>query len=826
MEVKKKGNIEGILKEAAYDVDINEFNKVWCGFKNKKEKNREVFGMKEKKKGLSIIVWIASFMAIAGLTFFALTKIGEAKRNEKLMSGEAILVTFVVGDVQINKNASASFRPLYVDDTIEMGDSIRTGSGSFCEIQMIGRGVFRIEESSELEIARLINVDNKIESRMKLGKGEVALSPRRTERGDTFEVETSVAVAAVRGTRFSVSSDDDGNFNVAVAEGRVDVRPNIASINKAKEEGLISEDAVDVLAEELIAPVSVNHGEEITLGKAEVEIMDNAIGSAIKDTVQSEGPITIERLTTDSDEVEINITKKITVKTRENVNREIEIRMEEAKSEGRENEVVYLTRVSVAVSPEKSDRIETSSIISKTQISEKRLNRLGNVTQDRLITDLVDLVRFRIESDPRGANVYLDNELVGVTPFSRNALKGTAFDIRLTKDGFEDIRKVYEADTMVAVVRESLVKIPVQPVAEEVTPEEDALEEIIVDADIAESEDAEISEEPRIMPGDLQWNKPLRFTRDIKTPVVYRNRVYTTSQGNLYILSFDGTIHNRVAVASGRSLSAPVISDNIVYIGSDKGGIYAYSLGGEKIWSSEDAGIMLYDTSPGAGFGIVAAPSTDKGIKIFNKDGKLIGSIEMRDQLFSSPAIVGNGKTLVYATERGEVLGYDIENGKELWKNELYNTRIVFPVMSGNNVVAVFDRNSGILTGLNPANGTIVWKRELEGASRTRISPVNVDGRILIVDANETKLFVVNINNGALLLSKTYRNISSHPYYGSANNTVYVGTATGQLYAYNLSSSAEWSGSTGQPITLVAGDKDSAYAVTENSMIKFYGEQE
>ncbi len=819
-------NIEKLLKENRYEADSPDFFKVWKKFKRHKiEKTEEVYIMGKKNKGARVLVWLLSFMVIVGLAFFAITKINDAKRSEKIVSGEAILVTFVVGNVEISKMGSSAYRALYVDDTIEMGDSIKTGRSSFCEIQMVGRGVFRIEENSDLEIARLVNIDGKIDSRMKLGQGEIALTPRRTERGDTFEVETSVAVAAVRGTRFSVTSDEEGNVSVAVAEGIVEVKPNIASLYQAKEDGLISEGAVDILDKEIVIPVSVNKGEEVKLGKSEVDIMDRAIGSAIREVAQSEGPITEETLSVrtevETEEVKPSISEKITVKTRENVNREVEVKIEEARTAGNQEEIVRLNRIAVAVAPEKSQRIETSSLVTKTELSEERVRKLDNVSQERLITDIVELVRFRIESQPAGAEVFIDNEKAGITPFSKNLVKGSKIEVKLVKDGFVEFSRIYEATTATMVVRENMVAKAVEPAADVVVEDTTDISET---SDVVLVDETEIKE-TRIMPGDLEWNKSIRFTQDIKSPVVHRNRVYTTSGSELYILSLDGTIVNKVSVASGRNLSAPVIADNTVYMGSDRGGIYAYSLTGEKIWNNDQPGMALYDTSPGAGSGLVAAPSSDKGIKVFTKDGNLKASIDISEQIFSSPVIAANGKMLIYATERGEVIGYNLESGREAWKKDVYSSRIVSPIMGNNNVVAVFERGSGKLTGLNPNNGEIMWTRELAGAARARIAPVETGNRILVIDANETRLFVVNLNNGALMLSKAYPKISSFPYFSAANNTVYVGTANGQLHAYNLATQAEWSGNVGAGVAVVYGDADSAYAVTQSSMVKFFGKE-
>jgi WD40 repeat protein len=65
--------------------------------------------------------------------------------------------------------------------------------------------------------------------KIKLDSGQIWVNIEGLEEGESFEVETPNATAAVRGTRFSVRVDKDGRTIITVVEGLVDVRTDQGS---------------------------------------------------------------------------------------------------------------------------------------------------------------------------------------------------------------------------------------------------------------------------------------------------------------------------------------------------------------------------------------------------------------------------------------------------------------------------------------------------------------------------------------------------------------------------------------------------------------------
>lgn len=115
------------------------------------------------------------------------------------------------------------------------GATLSTGANAFLAIELADGSVLTLPSRARLNVAALhrIVLTGDVVKRFLLvsGRTETQVTPR--ERGSTFEIETPVSVAAVRGTHFRVSlgegSDSagtgvlEGNVAVAAQEGQVDV---------------------------------------------------------------------------------------------------------------------------------------------------------------------------------------------------------------------------------------------------------------------------------------------------------------------------------------------------------------------------------------------------------------------------------------------------------------------------------------------------------------------------------------------------------------------------------------------------------------------------
>ncbi len=129
------------------------------------------------------------------------------------------------GKVSVQRSGHGEFFALAKDGMVKTGDVIKTGADGTAEFKWVDGTRWKLMPNTVLTVKKAVaNTVKKGEiSQLNLSTGKVfirivkALAP--TSR---FEVETPTAVAAVRGTIFSVSVQN-GKTEVAVFKGRVQV---------------------------------------------------------------------------------------------------------------------------------------------------------------------------------------------------------------------------------------------------------------------------------------------------------------------------------------------------------------------------------------------------------------------------------------------------------------------------------------------------------------------------------------------------------------------------------------------------------------------------
>lgn len=136
---------------------------------------------------------------------------------------EPAKVVSVTGSVRKISGVDGRQHPLQSDTIIRVGDEILSGAGS-ATIALADGSEIRISPNSRLIFNRLTQYGKSgmVDTRLRLQKGEVHTRVRPIIiDGARFEIETPSAVAAVRGTVFTMQADSNGSA-IQVAEGAVD----------------------------------------------------------------------------------------------------------------------------------------------------------------------------------------------------------------------------------------------------------------------------------------------------------------------------------------------------------------------------------------------------------------------------------------------------------------------------------------------------------------------------------------------------------------------------------------------------------------------------
>lgn len=132
----------------------------------------------------------------------------------------------VSGQVQWLSGASGRKQALTNDTLIRVGDEIISHSGS-AAIELADGSRIRVSPGSRLIFNRLTQYGKAgmVDTRLRLDRGEVQTHVKPImDRGSRFEIETPSAVAAVRGTMFTLQASP-GKSSVQVTEGTVAFGP-------------------------------------------------------------------------------------------------------------------------------------------------------------------------------------------------------------------------------------------------------------------------------------------------------------------------------------------------------------------------------------------------------------------------------------------------------------------------------------------------------------------------------------------------------------------------------------------------------------------------
>ncbi len=196
-----------------------------------------------------------------------------------------------------------------------------------------------------------------------------------------------------------------------------------------------------------------------------------------------------------------------------------------------------------------------------------------------------------------------------------------------------------------------------------------------------------------------------------------------------------------------RTKSSPVISDETIYFGNEKGSVTAVGTDGKIKWKYE-AGSPV-DAAPMV-FGKKVIFGTNEGVlyAIDRISGKLLWSYATDNQIAGSANVwtSGNKAGIVVGSYDYFLHCVDPETGKPLWRVETENYVNGTPSISGGRIV--FGGCDGIIRIVDPLTGRETDTIEI--GVYIASSPALSSGLAYFGDYNGTK-YCLNLNSGKLL---------------------------------------------------------------------------
>lgn len=134
-------------------------------------------------------------------------------------------VTVSVGDVKVKPGGGGAEKPLKVDDTVAIGDTVTTGAGARAVIVMTKASAIRVGENSEVVIEEIKESDTAPKVLVDLKNGSLgALLKTTPAMAMDFKIKTPSGIAAARGTFFAVVVENGKGF-AQVKEGKIEIIP-------------------------------------------------------------------------------------------------------------------------------------------------------------------------------------------------------------------------------------------------------------------------------------------------------------------------------------------------------------------------------------------------------------------------------------------------------------------------------------------------------------------------------------------------------------------------------------------------------------------------
>ncbi len=146
---------------------------------------------------------------------------------EWLKSGSSVAtIVELTGEATIAGHTSDQLVPAQKGMLLWEGDTIKTVSGSNATLQFTDGSRILVQAESELKVEKLVGygstgmADTKV--RLKSGRTHNKVIPK-TKQGSRFEISTPSAIAAVRGTEYRISAEENGESRTEVLTGAVGV---------------------------------------------------------------------------------------------------------------------------------------------------------------------------------------------------------------------------------------------------------------------------------------------------------------------------------------------------------------------------------------------------------------------------------------------------------------------------------------------------------------------------------------------------------------------------------------------------------------------------
>jgi len=173
-------------------------------------------------------IYLSAFIFLYLISSLMILSSCKEKQPQKISKGVVVLK---VGDVKLHRDKTEIIPRVKQD--VFPGDIITTAKNSYIVFQLNNLGVFRIYQNTKIALSSKV-MQNSIQG-MDLSTGSVFSKLMKLKKKQEFSINTPTSVAAVRGTEFMVSNENN-NPKTFVSKGKVELKVVVSDKNKKKKE--------------------------------------------------------------------------------------------------------------------------------------------------------------------------------------------------------------------------------------------------------------------------------------------------------------------------------------------------------------------------------------------------------------------------------------------------------------------------------------------------------------------------------------------------------------------------------------------------------------
>ena len=740
------------------------------------------------------------------------------KKQETGQQQNDAKIIFAIGEVQVK--TSDKWDPAAEQMRLVQGSEIKTGAQSECNLQIGTDSFITVKENSHLIMATLLrDVAGLEENTLELRVGKGVVNPKKLLKGDSFNVKTPTAIAAVRGTKFVVQTDPTGEMKVAVVDGKVELKRRIPALEQLEQNIIQKSETLTELKqkvdqESIIVDANQSAFIDNVKTQAENNVIEQAVEKHIETLKEAEEKAIVPQ---PSENVQGKAeTQAVTPEVKQEKSPEL-VKVDKSLSAAFSGlEIMQTKKKDEVVQIKLEEKVEKQDVQDVKQLDTVIQENHEKVIKQEKVEKSV--TRLTIVSPVKGSSIFVNGKLAAydsatLTPDADKNLK-----VLVTARGyapFETTTVMKEGEqkqiqvqflangklTIVAPVPNSQIYVDDRKVGNNSVTVEQA-PGMTVTVRISARDFKDYSEQVLLQPGEsknitpvmernkaldrIKWSKKMG-TDIASTPVFFGNYVIVASiDGYVTAVTNEGQNIWR-ANLKRRIESTPAVVQGRVYVVTNNGEFFALSLAsGETLWKQKMFGSLLFGASPLVVKDRIYCATSYGRVYAFSEDGKELWIRDIENGIYTSPAY-DEGR-LYFGAEDYNLYSISTEKGEIEWKFKA-DSRTVgsSPVISGNRLY--FGCYSGNFYAVDKNSGREVWKFK---AGDSILSTALVRDEALYFGSNDGNLYSLASADGSVRWKfHSGSRVTGTPAFD--NGLVYM-TSGKRLYAIDPGTgAAQWS---------------------------------